>query len=184
METTKIGGCRFIPANAKSGLIPLHDLLQVAIQYGRAIIPIAGDCMEGADIMDGGRVAVDFTRCPRPGRKKDGKYIPGDPCLCFAAPPSTDIDAPPQMPFVMCKEYDGVWIGHMVSTHYKQKPGEPYRMNGGFSAIAILGVVYASWGPDGELLWETDPEIYPTELPGKITVKGGNIDVERAVVRV
>lgn len=176
--------CRFIPANAKSGLIPLQDLLQIAIRDGRAIIPIAGDCMEGADIMDGGRVAVDFTHYPRPGRQEDGKYIPGDPCVCFAAFPSGDIDAPPPKPVVMCKQYDGVWIGHMVGTKYKQKPGEPYRMNSGFTAHAILGVVYASWSPDGELLWETDPEEYPTELPTKTTVKGGNIKVEGAIVRV
>ena len=170
--------CRFISANAKSGLIPLQELLQGAIRYVRAIIPIIGDCMEGAGIMDGGRVAVDFTHYPRPGRRENGKYIPGDPCVCYAAPTTSE------RPFVMCKQYDGVWLGHMVGTCYKQKPGEPYRMNGGFTAHAILGVVYASWGPDGELLWETDPESYPTELPTKTTVKGGNIKVEGAMVRI
>lgn len=175
---------RFIPADAKSKLIPLQDLLQVAIRDGRAVIPIAGDCMEGADIMDGGRVAVDFRHYPRPERRENGKYIPGDPCVCFAAAPSKDINAPPEKPVVMCKEYTGVWLGHMVATRYKQKPGEPYRMNGGFTAHAILGVVYASWGPDGELLWETDPESYPMELPAKTTVKGGNIKVDGAMVRI
>lgn len=169
--------CRFIPADVKSKLIPLQDLLQVAIRDGRAIIQIAGDCMEGVDIMDGGRVAVDFRHLPRPGRHENGKYIPGDPCICYAAPTTSE------RPFVMCKMYDGVWFGNMVSTRYRQKPGEPYRMNGGFTAHAILGVVYASWGPDGELLWETDPETYPTELPTKTTVKDGNIKVEGVMVR-
>ena len=134
--------------------------------------------MEGADIMDGGRVAVDFRHYPRPGRRENGKYIPGDPCVCYASPTTSE------SPFVMCKQYDGVWIGHMVGTRYKQKPGGPYRMNGGFSAYAILGVVYASWSPDGELLWETDPETYPTELPSKITAKDGNVNVEGAMVRM
>lgn len=57
-------------------------------------------------------------------------------------------------------------------------------MNCGFPAIAILGVVFASWGPDGKLLWEVEPNTYPTELPSKITVKGGNIDVDSAWKRV
>lgn len=57
-------------------------------------------------------------------------------------------------------------------------------MQAGFSAIAILGVVYASWGPDGELIWEHDPDTYPTELPMKTSVKGGNILPGKALVKV
>ncbi len=31
-----------------------------------AIIPVRGDCLEGAGVQDGGWVAVDFTRFPAP----------------------------------------------------------------------------------------------------------------------
>lgn len=33
----------------------------------RAILPVSGDCLEGAQVMDGGWVCIDFTR--RPGTK-------------------------------------------------------------------------------------------------------------------
>lgn len=173
----------FVPANAKGRFVTLQDMIQATAQEGKAIVPIAGDCMEGMDIMDGGCVAVDFTHYPRPGRKENGKYIDGDPCICYASPPARGDDEPERPPIIMCKQYTGVWIGHMVGTRYKQREGE-WRMNAGFTAVAILGVVYASWGPDGKLLWEVDPNLFPTELPNKITVKGGNIDVDSAWKRV
>ncbi len=170
----------FAPATAQRRLATLQECVQAAAQQGRAVIPVSGDCMEGRDIMDGGWVAVDFTHYPRPCRTVDGEHIPGDPCMCYAEFPS-NIDEPKTPPAIMCKEYTGLWIGHMVATRYKQIGGK-LRMNAGFSAIAILGVVYASWGPDGNLLWETDPDAYPTELPSRITVEGGNINVTSTIV--
>ncbi len=137
--------------------------------------------MEGRNIMDGGWVAVDFTHYPRPGRREGEKCISGDPCMCYASFPGKDGKHYP--PAIMCKEYDGVWMGHMVGTRYKWS-GDKGRMNCSFSAIAILGVVYASWGPNGELLWETDPNTYPTKLPTRVTVKGGNIEPLGPMVRI
>ncbi len=174
-------GYTFTPVGTKSKVITLQDVIQAAVKDGEAIIPIVGNCMEGRNIIDGGWVAVDFTHYPRPGRMEDGKYIPGDPCMCYASFPSR-ADEPRHPPAVMCKQYDGVWIGHMVGTRYRWSGGKG-RMNCGFPAIAILGVVFASWGPDGSLLWETDPETYPTELPSKITVKSGKIKPEATLVR-
>ncbi len=171
----------FLPVTARRRLMTLQEDVQTAAQQGRAVIPITGDCMEARDIMDGGWVAVDFTHYPRPCRRVDGKNIPGDPCVCYAQLPNNE-DEPENPPAIMCKEYTGLWIGHMVATRYKQKSCK-FRMNAGFSATAILGVVYASWGPDGRLLWETDPDTYPTELPSRITVKGGNAEAESTLVR-
>lgn len=165
---------KLVPANAPSKRVTLQEVIQVAVRDGKAVFPIIGDCMEGRDIMNGGWVAVDFTHYPRPGRKVDGKYISGDPCMCYASFPSKGME-PEHPPAIMCKEYDGVWLGHMVGTRYRRTDGK-IRMNCGFPAIAILGVIFASWSPDGELLWETDPDDYPTELPTEITIKGENIE--------
>ena len=74
----------FVPANEKGRLATLQEVIQSAAQKGREILPITGNCMEGVDIMDGGRVALDFTHYPRPGRRENGKYIDGDPCICYA----------------------------------------------------------------------------------------------------
>lgn len=167
--------CKFIPVNAKIKLLTLQEVFQGAARNGRGIIPITGDCMEAVGIMDGGKVAVDFTHCPRPGRMEDGKWVHGDPCICYASAPAGDLDAPDNPPAILCKEYLGLTMfGQMVGTRYIL-PHKEHTMNGGFSAIAILGVVYASWGPDGTLMWETDPEMYPTTLPCRNTIKGANI---------
>lgn len=130
--------------------------------------------MEGAGVEDGGRVAVDFTHYPRPGRQEDGKYVGGDPCICYASFPSRNIDGPDNPPIIMCKQYDGFWAGHMVGTKYKRWEGGKFKMDCSFPAIAILGVIYASWGRDGKLKWEADPNAYPTELPQRCTIEGEN----------
>lgn len=172
----------FVKPLQPTGFISLEEVFQAAMQSRQAVIPVKGDCMEGRDIMDGGQIAVDFTRRPRPGRRENGKFIPGDPCLCYASFPSSDPDSPRNPPVVMCKQYNGVWIGHMVGTKYKQHPGE-WRMDCGFPALAILGVVYASWDRDGKLLWKTDPDTYPTDLPDRCTFRSGNINLESVMVR-
>lgn len=173
----------FRPAEARSSLVTLQEVIHTAVLQRKAIIKVAGNCMEGRDIIDGEHIAVDFTHYPRPGRWEDGKYLHGDPCLCYARFPEMEGE-PPNSPIVMCKEYTGVWIGHMVGTCYKPAPGETFKMQTGFSAIAILGVVYASWGPEGELIWEHDPDTYPTKLPAKAAVKGGNIVPGKTLVKV
>ena len=165
----------FIPVSAKTKLLTLQEVFQGAARNGRGTIPVVGDCMEAAGIMDGGSVAVDFTHYPRPGRMEGGKWMQGDPCICYASAPASDLDAPDNPPTVLCKQYDGLLMfGHSVGTRYRLPHGS-HRMNCTFPAIAILGVVYASWGPDGELLCETDPNTYPTELPHQSTSMGGNV---------
>lgn len=42
-------------------LITLEQVEKAIKHSDRAIIPVVGDCMEAAGIMDGGWVAVDFT---------------------------------------------------------------------------------------------------------------------------
>ena len=46
-----------------------------------AILPVAGDCLEGVDVVDGGWVAVDFTRRPAPPRYRS-KGGDGSSDLC------------------------------------------------------------------------------------------------------
>ncbi len=159
---------------AKTRCISLQEAVQAAAQRGKAILPIVGDCMEGRNILDGGWVAVDFTHYPRPGRRESGQHFPGDPCICYAQFPNKP-NEPPNPPAVMVKEYSALWCGHVVGTRYKRTGGN-VRVDCGFPAIAILGVVFASWGPDGTLLWETAPNTYPTELPSRSTVRRGDIE--------
>lgn len=144
---------------------------------GRGIFPIVGECMEAAGIEDGGFIAVDFTRSPRPPRTEGGRHIHGDPCLCYASAPMGEGKAPPA---VMCKEYCGRWMGRMVGTRYDTWKGGEYRMDCAFPADAILGVVFAAWGRDGRLKWRNAPSCYPTELQEACTIKGGNVAVETA----
>ena len=49
-------------------LISLADIEAIMEEKDHAIIPVKGDCLEGAGVMDGGWVAVDFTRRPSPPR--------------------------------------------------------------------------------------------------------------------
>jgi len=147
----------FVKPQQSTDLITLEGLFRAATQSRQAVITTKGDCMEGRSIVDGGRIAVDFTRRPRPDRREDGKFIPGDPCLCYASFPSSDPGGPGNPPVVMCKIYNGVWMGHMVGTKYKQHTGE-WRMDCSFQALAIFGVAFASWDRDGKLLWKTDPD--------------------------
>ena len=158
---------RFRRAVVSNGL---QEIVRSAVIHRRLIVPVEGDCMEGAGIEDGGSVAVDFTHYPRPDRWEDGVHVQGDPCLCWATPPERSRGV------LMCKVYNGVWYGHMVGTRYRQEEGKPIRMNSGFRADLILGVVYASFGRDGRLLWERDPESFPDTLPARVTMQGGSID--------
>lgn len=136
----------------------------------QAIIPVSGDCLEGAKVMDGGWVCVDFTHFPAPPRREseggDGSF---DLCLCRAIFPGQ------ARPAVMCKRYGGVWGSwQMVSTCYDLSKGvHPY--NYGMRALEIFGVIIASWDPDGRLLWKRDPEGFPDRLGTAPTLHGGNI---------
>ena len=141
----------------------LADVEAVVAQYDRVIVPVAGDCLEGVSVMDGGYVLVDFTHRPAPPRfKSKGGDGSSDLCLCYAAGT------------LMLKEYQGVWgPWQMVGTRYKSMwDGDKLRLNGAIRADKILGVVTTSWAPDGTLLWERDPETFPTELPAAPTIHG------------
>ena len=119
-----------------------------------ALFRVNGDCMEAAGIADGGFVAVDFTRFPR----RSEKGFPGDPCLCLATFPGT------KRATVMCKAYTGVWgPWKMVATQYHQTEDD-VRMNVGMPAERIFGVIFASWGSNGELQWRREPEDFPDKL--------------------
>lgn len=144
-------------------------------QSDQAIFPVVGDCMERAGIENGGWVAVDFTHMPRaPKYGKDGYE---DPCLCLSVWPGAKKAA------VMIKAYGGKWGAiHTVSTRYAdQQAGNEHRMDIGLFADRIYGVIFASWGQDGRLKWQHDPEKFPIELPAVSTVHGGNCGEPEAV---
>lgn len=136
----------------------------------QAIIPVSGDCLEGAQVMDGGWVCVDFTRRPAPPRYKskggDGSF---DLCCCYAVFPGQ------HRPAVMLKQYTGVWgPWQMVGPRYDLSKGK-HAMNCSFMAEEIFGVVIASWDPSGQLLWKRAPESFPVELGTTPTIHGENI---------
>ena len=145
-------------------IITLEQVEEIMKQCDRAVLPVSGDCMERAGVVDGGYVAVDFTRFPAP--PQDGR---ADACLCYAAYPGQ------LRPAVMCKEYMGVWgTCQMVGTRYDLSKGK-HTMNCGMEAIRIFGVVFASWDADGQLLWERDPTSFPQQLWKAPTITGGNV---------
>lgn len=158
--------------DTRTNIITHEEVLAIMETNQKAILPVFGDCLEGAQVMDGGWAFVDFTRRPAPPRyKSKGGDGSSDLCLCFAVFPGQ------KRPMMMLKRYDGVWgPWQMVSTVYKGmwKDGK-LRLNCGMEAREILGVVIASWGPDGHLLWKRDPESFPEELGTTPTIHGENI---------
>ena len=136
----------------------------------QAITPIAGDCLEAVGVVNGGWVAVDFTRFPAPPRLKcQGGDGSEDLCLCYAVYPGQSV------PTVMCKLYLGAWgTSQMVSTRYDLTKGK-HQMDCGMEAQKVFGVVFASWDADGQLLWERDPDSFPEQLGTAPTIHGGNI---------
>lgn len=151
-------------------LMTLEQVETIMEHHPQAVFPTVGDCMERAGIMDGGWIAVDFTRFPAPPRyKSKGGDGSEDACLCYAVYPGQHI------PAVMCKSYIGVWgPWQMVGTCYDLTKGK-HRMNCCMESTRIFGVVYASWDRDGRLLWKRDPESFPKQLGTKPTIRGGNV---------
>ena len=150
-------------------LLTLEEVESIMSETSQTIIPISGDCLEGAGVVDGGWVAVDFTKFPAPPRYKskggDGSI---DLCLCYGVPPGR------RGPIVMSKAYDGVWGNwQMVSTRYKNMwIGNQPRLNWGTRAERIFGVIFASWDQDGNLLWERDPGSFLDRLWTAPTIHG------------
>ena len=151
-------------------IITIEQVETIMESNSQIIIPVLGDCLEEAQVMDGGWVAVDFTRYPAPPRyKSKGGDGSEDLCLCHAVYPGQ------RRPAVMAKAYLGVWGSwHLVGTHYKRwKDVEP-RMDVGMEAKKIFGVIYASWDADGQLLWQREPDSFPEELGSTPTIRVGN----------
>lgn len=159
------------PLPQTAGRLITREQVEVIMEHNpQAILPISGDCLEGAQVMDGGWACIDFTRRPAPPRHKskggDGSF---DLCLCYAVFPGQ------RRPAMMLKRYDGVWgPWQMLSTCYDLTKGKhPYDC--GMEAKEIFGVVVASWDPSGRLLWKRDPESFPTELGTAPAIHGSNI---------
>lgn len=103
---------RIRPKPIRPGLTNLEDIETIIAEVPCAILPVSGDCLEGVDVVDGGWVAVDFTRRPAPPRyKSKGGDGSSDLCLCYATFPG----APG--PMVMYKEYQGVWGPWQMGGH-------------------------------------------------------------------
>ena len=147
-----------------------EEVEAIMSQTTQAILPVTGDCLEAAGVVNGGWVAVDFTHCPEPPRyKSKGGDGSSDLCLCYAMFPGT------RTPTVMCKRYTGVWGSwQMVGTCYNLKKGK-HAMNCGMRAEKIYGVIFASWDREGRLLWERDPGTFLDKLGATPTIHGDNI---------
>lgn len=132
------------------------------------IIPVCGDCLEGAGVPDGGWVAVDFTRFPAPNRKRNQGVKTEDLCLCYAVAPGEC------SPKVMVKVYVGKWgNAHLVGTKYKSMwVGDTLRMNWAVPADCIFGVIFAAWDSRGTLLWTRDKEEFQETLGNTQTIEG------------
>jgi len=151
-------------------LLTLEQVETIMEHNERAILPISGDCMERAGVVNGGWVAVDFTHFPAPPRSKSkGGDGSEDLCMCYAIYPGR------RKPAVMCKAYLGVWgPWQMVGTRYDLSKGK-HSYNCGMEVKKIFGVVFASWDADGQLLWERDPHSFPEQLGTTPTITGGNV---------
>lgn len=159
-----------------SRYLTLEDIeSMIADRNNAAVIPICGDCLEGAGVPDGGWVAVDFTRYPAPPRPKAQGGTRGDLCLCYAVPPGGC------GPVVMSKEYVGKWGStHLVGTKYKSMwNGDKLRMNWAVPAQRIFGAIFAAWDSAGKLLWTRSPEEFPEALGGVPTI-GGDIELTKS----
>ena len=125
-----------------------------------------GDCMEAAGIENMGLVLVDLSRRPRSPKYGPDKRL--DPCLCLATDPTDGRTK------LMVKQYLGRIGGrYMVSTQYDRWKGGEYRMDAALIAEEIYGVVIASYGRDGRLIWERDPEEFPAALSNAPAITGG-----------
>ena len=159
----------FTPTEKRPSLVTLEAVEDAIKEHPQAIFYVEGDCLEGAGVLDGGQVAVDFTRFPAPPRYKskggDGSV---DLCLCYATFPGY------KRPTVMCKAYGGVFGTYqMVGTRYKSMLGvNNLRLNCSMFAERIFGVIFASWDKEGNLLWERDLEEFPRELGTAPTIRG------------
>ena len=149
--------------------IVTREAVEAVMEHNpQAIFPVAGECLEGVKVLNGGWVCVDFTRRPAPPRyKSKGGDGTSDLCMCWAVFPGQ------KRPTVMLKEYQGTWgPWQMVGTRYDLGK-QPYDL--GMEAKEIFGVVIASWDPEGRLLWKRDPESFPEELGTVPTIHGGNV---------
>lgn len=76
------------PRSIKPGVVTVETIEAIMADGPCAILPVAGDCLEGVEVVDGGWVAVDFTRRPAPPRyKSKGGDGSSDLCLCYATFP-------------------------------------------------------------------------------------------------
>ena len=148
----------------------LQEIEKIMAETSRAVLPVVGDCLEGAGVQDGGWVAVDFTRFPAPPRyKSKGGGGSVDLCLCYA------VFLGLWRPAVMCKAYDGVWgPWQMVGTRYDLTKGaHPYNCT--MRAQEIFGAIFAAWDREAELMWERAPDTFPEKLGTMPTIHGSNV---------
>ena len=121
-----------------------------AVKYLEA--PVSGNCLAGAGIANGDRVAVALDRFPRVPKyaNRDG-YELHDFCLCQS------LDKPGPL---LIKQYNGVVFGqHHAGTRYAKRPGETV-VDVAFP-VKVLGVVFALWGRDGQEKWRLPLESFP-----------------------
>lgn len=160
----------FGSASGETHFIRPEDIDMINADNTQVFIPVSGNCMERAGIEDGGYILVDFTRYPRPPRHKskggDGSF---DCCLCRLMQRSEE-------GAVGVKAYDGKWgTVHCVSTRHTEEGNPHPPFQAGLFAEKVYGAVIASYGRDGGLLWERDPEEFPRRLDEKPSIFGDGI---------
>ena len=158
---------KYIDMRKNLTLEGVEDAVKAGMEL--AIIPVVGNCLEGAGVVEDGYAVVCFNRMPRPHvlRKKAGERI-FDLCLCYTTFPGT------YRPEVMLKAYVGVWSGfHMVGTRYRDmRTGGNSRIDCCMKAEKIFGVVIASYDQEGTLIWAKHPSEFPEGLENQPTIWG------------
>lgn len=129
-----------------------------AVKYLEA--PVSGNCLAGAGIANGDRVAVALDRFPRVPKyaNRDG-YELHDFCLCQS------LDKPGPL---LIKQYNGVVFGqHHAGTRYAKRPGETV-VDVAFP-VKVLGW-YLPFGAgtarkNGGFPWKASPRKAPKRKP-------------------
>ena len=137
------------PRPIKPGVATVETIEAIMADGPCAILPVAGDCLEGVDVVDGGWVAVDFTRRPAPPRyRSKGGDGSSDLCLCYATFPGApgptlademDSDLVETTAHSGARPSHARWQGQVFSRSGKSKKVPDFRRATGYGTGPGLG---------------------------------------------